>query len=51
MGILPPMQRLPEILLSGDHEKIDEYRYSEQIRKTKELRPDLIQGDADENKN
>lgn len=42
---------VPEILLSGDHKKIDEYRYSEQIRKTKEMRPDLIQGDVDENKN
>ena len=42
---------VPEILLSGDHAKIAEYRYSEQIRKTRELRPDLLQGDEDENKN
>ena len=42
---------VPSILLSGDHAKISEYRYSEQIRKTKELRPDLLQGDKDENKN
>ena len=33
---------VPSVLLSGDHKKIDEYRYSEQIRKTKELRPDLL---------
>ena len=33
---------VPEILLSGDHKKIDEYRLSEQIRKTKEVRPDLL---------
>ena len=33
---------VPEILLSGDHKRIDEYRRSEQIRKTKELRPDLL---------
>lgn len=34
---------VPEILLSGDHKKIDEYRLSEQIRKTKENRPDLLE--------
>ena len=32
---------VPEILLSGDHKKIDEYRLSERIRVTKENRPDL----------
>ena len=42
---------VPEILLSGDHAKIAEYRLNEQIRKTKELRPDLLQGELDENKN
>ena len=34
--------KVPEILLSGDHKKIEEYRKSEQIRITKEKRPDLI---------
>lgn len=38
---------VPEILLSGNHEKINDYRKSEQIRKTKELRPDLL-GDKNE---
>ena len=33
---------VPEILLSGDHNKIDEYRKQERIRLTKENRPDLI---------
>lgn len=33
---------VPDILLSGDHEKIDKYRLSEQIRVTKEKRPDLL---------
>ena len=42
---------VPNILLSGDHAKIDEYRHNEQIRKTKELRPDLLVGDNDESKN
>ncbi len=33
---------VPEILLSGDHKKIDEFRKKESLRKTKELRPDLL---------
>lgn len=33
---------VPSVLLSGDHKKIDEYRYSESLRKTKEIRPDLL---------
>ena len=41
---------VPSILLSGDHAKIREYRLNVQIRKTKELRPDLIQGDEYESK-
>lgn len=33
---------VPEILLSGDHKKIAEYRYRESLKRTKERRPDLI---------
>ena len=33
---------VPEILTSGDHKKIDEYRQAERIRLTKEKRPDLL---------
>jgi len=33
---------VPEILLSGDHKKIDEYRKNERLRVTKEKRPDLL---------
>lgn len=33
---------VPDILLSGDHKKIDDYRESERIRLTKEKRPDLL---------
>ncbi len=40
---------VPEILLSGDHAKIAAYRLNEQIRKTKEQRPDLFKGDKNEN--
>ena len=39
---------VPDILLSGDHAKIDEYRLNEQIRKTKENRPDLLVGEFHE---
>ena len=34
---------VPEVLLSGDHKKINEYRLSEQVRKTKLNRPDLLE--------
>lgn len=34
--------KVPDILLSGDHKKIDEYRKLEQIRITEEKRKDLI---------
>ena len=34
---------VPKVLLSGDHKKIAEYRKQEQIKKTKELRPDLME--------
>ena len=33
---------VPEILLSGDHKKIDEWRKDESEKRTKERRPDLI---------
>lgn len=33
---------VPEVLISGDHKKIDEWRYKESLRKTKERRPDLL---------
>ena len=34
---------VPEVLLSGDHKKIDEYRKEESIKRTQELRPDLLE--------
>ena len=33
---------VPDVLLSGDHKKIEEYRNNEKIRLTKENRPDLL---------
>lgn len=34
---------VPDVLLSGDHKKIAEYRLAESIKKTKERRPDLLE--------
>lgn len=34
--------KVPDVLVSGDHKKIDEYRNSERIRITREKRPDLL---------
>ena len=34
---------VPEVLISGDHKKIAEYRYQESLRRTKEKRPDLLE--------
>lgn len=33
---------VPEILLSGDHKKIEDWRMKEALKKTKKLRPDLL---------
>ena len=34
--------KVPDVLLSGDHKKIDEWRKEESTKRTKERRPDLI---------
>ena len=36
-------QKVPEVLLSGDHKKIAEWRREEAFRVTKERRPDLLE--------
>ena len=36
--------KVPDVLLSGNHENINKYRHDEQIKRTKERRPDLIEG-------
>lgn len=33
---------VPDVLLSGDHKKIDEYRYNESLKRTTDRRPDLL---------
>ena len=35
--------KVPEVLTSGNHAKIKEYRKNEQIKRTKERRPDLLE--------
>lgn len=34
--------KVPEVLLSGDHKKIDEFRQNSRYNRTKERRPDLL---------
>ena len=34
---------VPEVLLSGDHKKIEQYRYEESLKRTRERRPDLLE--------
>ena len=34
--------KVPDILLSGDLKKIDDWRHEESLRRTEELRPDLL---------
>jgi tRNA (guanine37-N1)-methyltransferase len=36
-------QRVPDVLLSGDHGKIAQWRYEQQVERTKERRPDLYE--------
>ena len=37
--------KVPEVLLSGHHANIKKYRQEEALKKTKERRPDLLEGD------
>ena len=34
---------VPDVLLSGNHQEVDKWRYNEQLRITKEKRPDLME--------
>ena len=34
---------VPHVLLSGNHQKIEEWRQNERIKRTKEKRPDLLE--------
>ncbi len=35
-------REVPEVLLSGDHKKIDAWRHEKALEKTKQIRPDLL---------
>ncbi len=34
--------KVPDVLLSGDHKKIEEWRHEQSLQRTKEKRPDLL---------
>ena len=36
-------RRVPEVLLSGDHAKVDAWRLAQSLERTKEMRPDLYE--------
>ena len=36
--------KVPEILMGGNHRKIDEWRHEQSLHRTKERRPDLLEG-------
>ena len=36
-------KKVPEVLLSGDHAKVDEWRHAQSLERTKKLRPDLYE--------
>lgn len=35
--------KVPDVLISGNHQEIEKYRKNESIKKTQEIRPDLLQ--------
>ena len=39
--------KVPDVLISGNHKLINEYRETERIKKTKRLRPDLLEDNND----
>ncbi len=34
--------KVPDVLMSGDHNKIEDWRYDEALKRTTERRPDLL---------
>jgi len=40
--------KVPEVLLSGDHKKIEEWKMQQSLERTKKLRPDLLKKYEDE---
>ncbi len=42
-------KKVPEILLSGDHKKVDDWRLEESLARTRKVRPELYEKWAEEN--
>lgn len=40
--------KVPDVLLNGDHAKIDKWRREMQLEKTKRVRPDILKGENNE---
>ena len=40
---------VPDVLLSGDPKKVDDWRYEQALERTRQRRPDLLQDKSDEN--
>ena len=40
-------QKVPEVLLSGNHQAIAQWRYEQQLQRTRDRRPDLLAGEHD----
>ena len=36
--------KVPDVLVSGNHQEVDKWRYNESVKITKEKRPDLLKG-------
>ena len=39
-------KKVPSVLLSGDHKKIDEWNQQQSYEKTKRIRPELLLGEV-----
>jgi tRNA (guanine37-N1)-methyltransferase len=35
--------KVPDVLMSGDHKKIEDWRYEQALKRTEEKRPDLLE--------
>jgi tRNA (guanine37-N1)-methyltransferase len=38
-------EKVPEILLSGDPKKVENWRYEMSVERTRQRRPDLLEGE------
>jgi tRNA (guanine37-N1)-methyltransferase len=40
-------KKVPDVLLSGDLKKIEDWRYDQAVQRTREKRPDLLEGEEE----